>query len=46
MLARLSRAFFYRHPAQVLLALIGIAAGVAVVTGGGGMVRRAGLSGG
>ncbi len=33
MLARLSRAFFYRHPAQVLLALIGIAAGVAVVTG-------------
>ena len=33
MLARLSRAFFYRHPAQVLLALIGVAAGVAVVTG-------------
>jgi len=33
MLARLSRAFFYRHPSQVLLALIGIAAGVAVVTG-------------
>ena len=33
MLARLSRAFFHRHPAQVLLALIGIAAGVAVVTG-------------
>lgn len=33
MLARLSRAFFHRHPAQVLLALVGIAAGVAVVTG-------------
>jgi len=33
MLARLSRAFFYRHPAQVVLALVGIAAGVAVVTG-------------
>jgi len=33
MLARLSRAFFHRHPAQVLLALTGIAAGVAVVTG-------------
>jgi len=33
MLARLSRAFFYRHPTQVLLALVGIAAGVAVVTG-------------
>lgn len=33
MLARLSRAFFYRHPAQVGLAVIGIAAGVAVVTG-------------
>jgi len=33
MLARLSRAFFHRHPAQVMLALTGIAAGVAVVTG-------------
>jgi len=33
MLARLSRAFFHRHPAQVFLALVGIAAGVAVVTG-------------
>ncbi|MEX0914512.1 MAG: ABC transporter permease, partial [Wenzhouxiangellaceae bacterium] len=33
MLARLSRAFVYRHPLQVLLALVGIAAGVAVVTG-------------
>ena len=33
MLPRLSRAFFHRHPAQVLLALVGIAAGVAVVTG-------------
>jgi len=33
MLVRLSHAFFRRHPAQVLLALIGIAAGVAVVTG-------------
>jgi putative ABC transport system permease protein len=28
-----SRRFFYRHPGQLLLALIGIAAGVAVVTG-------------
>lgn len=33
MLPRLSHAFFHRHPGQVLLALIGIAAGVAVVTG-------------
>ena len=33
MLARLSRAFFHRHPSQVLLALVGIAAGIAVVTG-------------
>ncbi|MGK7295639.1 MAG: ABC transporter permease [Candidatus Wenzhouxiangella sp. M2_3B_020] len=33
MLARLSRAYFYRHPSQVLLALVGIAAGIAVVTG-------------
>ena len=30
---RLSHAFFRRHPAQLLLALVGIAAGVAVVTG-------------
>ena len=28
-----SRRFFYRHPGQLLLALVGIAAGVAVVTG-------------
>lgn len=28
-----SRRFFYRHPGQLILALIGIAAGVAVVTG-------------
>lgn len=33
MLLRLSHAFFRRHPAQLLLALVGIAAGVAVVTG-------------
>lgn len=33
MLLRLSHAFFHRHPAQLLLALVGIAAGVAVVTG-------------
>lgn len=33
MRGRLSRAEFYRHPAQVLLALVGIAAGIAVVTG-------------
>jgi putative ABC transport system permease protein len=33
MLVRLSRAFFHRHPSQVLLALVGIAAGIAVVTG-------------
>ena len=33
MLARLSRSYFHRHPAQVILALIGIAAGIAVVTG-------------
>ena len=28
-----SRRFFYRHPGQLVLALVGIAAGVAVVTG-------------
>lgn len=28
-----SRRFFYRHPGQLILALVGIAAGVAVVTG-------------
>ena len=33
LLAQSSRRFFYRHPGQLLLALIGIAAGVAVVTG-------------
>ncbi|MBY6204732.1 FtsX-like permease family protein [Halomonas denitrificans] len=33
MRARLSHAFFLRHPGQLLLALIGIAAGMAVVTG-------------
>jgi len=33
MMARLSRAFFRRHPSQVLLALVGIAAGIGVVTG-------------
>src|SRR6056297_722483 len=33
MLVRLSRAYFHRHPAQVFLALVGIAAGIAVVTG-------------
>lgn len=33
LLLRSSRRFFYRHPAQLALALIGIAAGVAVVTG-------------
>ncbi|MDT8438326.1 MAG: FtsX-like permease family protein [Wenzhouxiangellaceae bacterium] len=33
MLARLSHGYFHRHPAQVLLALVGIAAGIAVVTG-------------
>lgn len=33
MRARLSHAFFLRHPSQLLLALIGIAAGMAVVTG-------------
>jgi len=33
LLLRASRQFFYRHPAQLLLALIGIAAGVAVVSG-------------
>jgi len=33
MLARLSHGWFRRHPAQVLLALVGIAAGIAVVTG-------------
>ncbi|MEM7053287.1 MAG: FtsX-like permease family protein, partial [Pseudomonadota bacterium] len=33
MLARLSHRFFRRHPGQLLLALIGIAAGIAVVTG-------------
>jgi putative ABC transport system permease protein len=33
LLIQSSRRFFYRHPGQLLLALIGIAAGVAVVTG-------------
>lgn len=33
MLTRLSHSFFRRHPGQLLLAVIGIAAGVAVVTG-------------
>lgn len=33
MLSRLSHGYFRRHPAQVFLALIGIAAGIAVVTG-------------
>ncbi len=33
MLARLSYGHFRRHPAQVLLALVGIAAGIAVITG-------------
>ena len=33
MLARISHRFFRRHPAQLFLALIGIAAGIAVVTG-------------
>lgn len=33
MLARLSRAFFYRHPGQLAFALVGFAAGIAVVTG-------------
>jgi len=33
MLARLSHAFFRRHPTQVLLAVVGIGAGIAVVTG-------------
>jgi len=33
LLLQSSRRFFYRHPGQLLLALIGIAAGVAVVTG-------------
>ncbi|MDT8409707.1 MAG: ABC transporter permease [Wenzhouxiangellaceae bacterium] len=33
MLLRISHAFFRRHPAQLLLAVIGIAAGIAVVTG-------------
>jgi len=32
-LAQFSRRFLYRHPGQLLLALVGIAAGVAVVTG-------------
>ena len=33
LLLQSSRRFFYRHPGQLLLALVGIAAGVAVVTG-------------
>ncbi|QOC23148.1 ABC transporter permease [Wenzhouxiangella sp. AB-CW3] len=33
LLVQSSRRFFYRHPGQLLLALVGIAAGVAVVTG-------------
>ncbi len=33
MRARLSHAFFLRHPGQLVLALVGIAAGMAVVTG-------------
>lgn len=33
LLLRSSRRFFYRHPGQLALALIGMAAGVAVVTG-------------
>ena len=33
LLLQSSRRFFYRHPGQLILALVGIAAGVAVVTG-------------
>ena len=33
LLVQSSRRFFYRHPGQLMLAIIGIAAGVAVVTG-------------
>ena len=33
LLLQFSRRFLYRHPGQLLLALVGIAAGVAVVTG-------------
>ncbi len=33
MLSRVSRAFLYRHPAQLALALIGVAAGVTVMVG-------------